>query len=211
MRGATQLLREYRNAKKISIHAPRAGSDLVLIMVLATLLLFQSTLPVRGATRLNEPAKHRGSYFNPRSPCGERLLYAVNALIRSCDFNPRSPCGERPVCSQAGCSCVFISIHAPRAGSDIPRLNGCHPLFYFNPRSPCGERRRAFVPVDSVVDISIHAPRAGSDPSTSTVHQTSRYFNPRSPCGERRLTFHGLMHGAKSISIHAPRAGSDQV
>ena len=36
----------------ISIHAPRAGSDQVAAAVEAFNLVFQSTLPVRGATRL---------------------------------------------------------------------------------------------------------------------------------------------------------------
>ena len=34
---------------------------------------FQSTLPVRGATNNREYPYDYGYYFNPRSPCGERL------------------------------------------------------------------------------------------------------------------------------------------
>ena len=55
----------------ISIHAPHAGSDLDAFAIPSARPSFQSTLPMRGATQflfLNpEP-----SYFNPRSPCGER-------------------------------------------------------------------------------------------------------------------------------------------
>ena len=56
-----------------------------------------------------------------------------------------------------------ISIHAPRAGSDLP-CSLCQALTaYFNPRSPCGERLQG-----------------------RTSPRSRLYFNPRSPCGERQ-------------------------
>ena len=80
--------------------------------------LFQSTLPVWGATLFSGTA--------PRNPG---------------DFNPRSPCGERPDQAVIYCRYTQISIHAPRVGSDdrAGRKPCCKR--YFNPRSPCGERR----------------------------------------------------------------------
>ena len=78
--------------------------------------LFQSTLPVWGATfrqairrvfiLISIHAPRVGSdqhnncqgtllcYFNPRSPCGERLI-TTNNSAGWFNFNPRSPCGER--------------------------------------------------------------------------------------------------------------------
>ena len=41
---------EKAKAMEISIHAPRAGSDRLLTRSVAALQIFQSTLPVRGAT-----------------------------------------------------------------------------------------------------------------------------------------------------------------
>ena len=80
---------------------------------------FQSTLPLRGATGPSARSGPETRYFNPRSPCGERLDY--DRGTRECE----------------------ISIHAPLAGSDpglpTPKLR----RRYFNPRSPCGERPRA--------------------------------------------------------------------
>ena len=57
--------------------------------------LFQSTLPMRGATIWVSADKHPVNDFNPHSPCGERP--AVTGKIHSfvVDFNPHSPCGER--------------------------------------------------------------------------------------------------------------------
>ena len=102
----------------ISIHAPRAGSDRGRRPWAWVFHIFQSTLPVRGATHaacafycannaISIHAPRAGSdryavhlsrtrtYFNPRSPCGERHC---GLIINYCgsDFNPRSPCGERP-------------------------------------------------------------------------------------------------------------------
>ena len=80
----------------VSIHAPRAGSDGVGVVYRQDRGQFQSTLPARGAT----------------------------------DVLPVGPPFRD------------VSIHAPRAGSD----SMCHPVMDppkgFNPRSPRGERQR---------------------------------------------------------------------
>ena len=80
----------------------------------------------------------------------------------------------------------FISIHAPRAGSDWQGGGESRNHDDFNPRSPCGER-----PVTTVKPKNTYAD-----------------FNPRSPCGER-LGATILIPVGTEISIHAPRAGSD--
>ena len=170
--------------------------------------------------------------FNPRSPCGERLLVALSGALSlpfqstlpvwgatgscgrisicPCNFNPRSPCGERRQSS-----------------------GGLPSQLDFNPRSPCGERprrgnrpaalfifqstlpvwgatqlpRRVFCDVGR---ISIHAPRVGSDPPRPLQCPFHAYFNPRSPCGER-LSGSCPTRPFYKISIHAPRVGSDQL
>ena len=173
----------------ISIHAPRAGSDRDAGRYSGQRYTFQSTLPARGATP--SPAR---------------------APARRIDFNPRSPRGERHHLTLGNALARYISIHAPRAGSDLSLpARTPYPLCYFNPRSPCGERQRAIAYCDArYVDISIHAPRAGSDrlidvtPTGDKLFQSTlpvrgatphcptcgihaaHYFNPRSPCGERR-------------------------
>ncbi len=125
------------------------------------MLKFQSTLPMRGATLptdvhagkliISIHAPHAGSdvYF---------LAYQKMILIY---FNPRSPCGERLKAADVEIE-NKISIHAPHAGSDLALTPICWIYLYFNPRSPCGER-----PIHCGADypafISIHAPHAGSD------------------------------------------------
>ena len=78
----------------ISIHAPRAGSDWHGSHSESRCILFQSTLPVRGATRPHDldDAEMVISIHAPRAGsdvCAGRL----SGLRRH--FNPRSPCGER--------------------------------------------------------------------------------------------------------------------
>ena len=168
--------------------------------------LFQSTLPARGATVRGGPAEPISADFNPRSPRGERLLRGNDLLLLDY-FNPRSPRGERRCCTaQRGIDSVFqstlpargatslrpyfnffvwISIHAPREGSDGRRRRRCTRFRHFNPRSPRGERPglfRCFAPMPA---ISIHAPREGSDVNQPSSSQPNRDFNPRSPRGER--------------------------
>ena len=81
------------------------------------ILLFQSTLPVRGATPL--PEALRGALqFQSTLPVRGATGAWRGCPPPVCDFNPRSPCGERH-----------------HTGRTFPSYQ-----IYFNPRSPCGER-----------------------------------------------------------------------
>ena len=129
-----------RIACDISIHAPRTGSDLLYCACATNVKIsFQSTLPARGATDRFFLHGNCGQYFNPRSPHGERL-FAKRLINGGDNFNPRSPHGERlGVVQNVANAALFqstlpargatypsiwstigeyISIHAPRTGSD---------------------------------------------------------------------------------------------
>ena len=121
-RGATQAnLRFPVDVIMISTHAPRTGSD-----------------TGRGRKKISKK-----SYFNPRSPHGERHGSKCGRSVAAV-FNPRSPHGERH--SRARLN--------PRLSSPLqPTLpaRGATPMVrpyrlaaeYFNPRSPHGERHSA--------------------------------------------------------------------
>ena len=100
----------------ISIHAPREGSD--------------SCGKILQLWR---------SYFNPRSPRGERQLHMAERPLNRY-FNPRSPRGERHTKAMDELAKCEISIHAPREGSDITQFFINIDSLNFNPRSPRGER-----------------------------------------------------------------------
>ena len=101
---------------------------------------FQSTLPVRGATRLKGGARRSNINFNPHSPCGERLPALYTHHLPPI-FQSTLPVRGATLSRFSWLSPNEISIHAPRAGSDINLISERH-----------GD-----------MTISIHAPRAGSD------------------------------------------------
>ena len=74
---------------EISIHAPRERSDVTSIAVCAVALLFQSTLLVRGATRLKQVKIETKniSIHAPRERSDNILDTVIFLLL---DFNPRS-------------------------------------------------------------------------------------------------------------------------
>ena len=154
--------RRIDDGRRISIHAPRMGSDPHGWSRQNPRTIFQSTLPVWGATTRQEAggAVDGISIHAPRM--GSDRTCSGRAPRRK-HFNPRSPYGERPQGRPARNQGHGISIHAPRMGSD-------------------GIARTAW-PQE---EISIHAPRMGSDTSASAFANRTGYFNPRSPYGERR-------------------------
>ena len=163
MWGATGCRKRGAGLQRISIHAPRVGSD-----------------------HNTAVAVLRYKYFNPRSPCGERL-------------------GLHLLCSGGN----IISIHAPRVGSDyggelefdryqvfqstLPvwgatfiRLMAQTSTVFQSTLPVWGATELAATFADGSM-ISIHAPRVGSD-------------------GKRRV----WSDCESKISIHAPRVGSDE-
>ena len=103
--------------------------------------VFQSTLPVRGATQIDGAAKLLLVKFQSTLPVRGATHALHQRTPKPIYFNPRSPCGERREPPRIHKRWIIISIHAPRAGSDLVLSN-----FLLRP-----------------FGISIHAPRAGSD------------------------------------------------
>ena len=129
--------------------------------------IFQSTHPVRGATRRTFPLTKKQSHFNPRTPCGVRQRnhqrnskhkrISIHAPRAGCDlhvmyagvghghFNPRTPCGVRHLVQEW----FYGTTH-------------------FNPRTPCGVRRRYdAVYIDYLQFQSTHPVRGATRPRMS--------------------------------------------
>ena len=209
VRGATGIELRVGQDVDISIHAPRAGRDLLPLRHLDHDAGFQSTRPVRGATSIahDRLARHWISIHAPRA--GRDAVRRTRLCPRR-HFNPRAPCGARLKKLQAGdvhdkfqstrpvrgATTIKpnskpqqgISIHAPRAGRDDFGYAQQRYRKDFNPRAPCGARRSECPNAHRQAAISIHAPRAGRD------HRHE----------------HHLSH-LRLISIHAPRAGRDSL
>ena len=157
----------------ISTHAPLAGRDETVMTIVSTLIEFQPTRPLRGATDANGNLTDSGK-FQPTRPlrgatssswsiffCGRISTHAPLAgrdrspspcaTISRTYFNPRAPCGAR----------LFFSLLPPK-------------IDYFNPRAPCGARRKLGACDFKRYFISTHAPLAGRD--SKSVQITMHIF-----------------------------------
>ena len=159
-------------SSSISIHAPRVGSDIMLI-----------TLP----SLLSD--------FNPRSPCGERRCYLNKTVVlprfqstlpvwgATCDsdfarfvnkFQSTLPVWGATGTSSFSTIDYSISIHAPRVGSDIG-LEFAHQVVQrISIHAPrVGSDLIGSQTVVFSLIISIHAPRVGSDIIIDAKHFTA--------------------------------------
>ena len=81
---------------EISIHAPRGGSDPEVSFITIFFAIFQSTLPVGGATSVSFRTESL-SVISIHAPRGGSDLQGRDRFGNLVNFNPRSPWGERPV------------------------------------------------------------------------------------------------------------------
>ena len=177
--------RQGNSDSSISIHAPHTGRDEAKDAHQSEAAEFQSTRPIRGATRdqIRRWPGHRD--FNPRAPYGARL-------------NPYK------------LIFVFgkISIHAPHTGRDHSKSGRNHSKKLFQSTRPIRGATCFALVIRLIKGISIHAPHTGRDSVTaraswaSWIFQSTRpirgatavtsaparsacYFNPRAPYGAR--------------------------
>ena len=140
MRGATCMSSLEVLVVLISIHAPHAGRDRRKCRSLPGSIGFQSTRPMRGATRGWTTVVFTVSFQSTRPMRGATVTLCPSSVVVT-RFQSTRPmrgatlCGRRLVPLLPG-----ISIHAPHAGRDS-----------------------LWCPPASFADISIHAPHAGRD------------------------------------------------
>ena len=119
LRRATESDCRRKDSCSISIHALLAESDSTVSVCTPSSSLFLSTLSLRRAT---EACPRRKTHI-PRFLSTLSLRRATTEIIRKLKsfayFYPRSPCGERPWLDDLAKPCLFISIHALLAESDI--------------------------------------------------------------------------------------------
>ena len=161
-RGATSGRTAGRSPEKISIHAPRTGSDTCPERNEHDDKNFNPRSP-HGERRCDNNPGHAGKHFNPRSPHGERRSPLIDSDLFDASFQSTLPArGATTPPTPAATLPAIISIHAPRTGSDHSTMSPAAFLvisihaprtgsdFVLNSPLPCRL-------------ISIHAPRTGSD------------------------------------------------
>ena len=178
----------YLQIRGISIHAPRTGSD-NLYGELVT-LVFQSTLPARGATSTR---------------CCSRSLFQFQSTLPARGATASLLATDGVI--------TFQSTLPARGATRFPHIFSGK-IRYFNPRSPHGERPngvliatglykfQSTLPARGATSLRLTHARATSFQSTLPARGATQSglrptlwrhnFNPRSPHGERR-TFTNLM------------------
>ena len=124
--------------------------------------IFQSTLPMRGATRC----------FGITFVCRKISIHTPHAGSDTIfpwwyqphqHFNPHSPCGERPLPVVIAATLHLISIHTPHAGSDFDGVEKDWKNNGFQSTLPMRGATNEPEKCGCVKGISIHTPHAGSD------------------------------------------------
>ena len=167
---------------------------------------FQSTHPLWGATRPWTRRCRAHRHFNPRTPCGVRLLLGLDGRSRH-RFQSTRPMRGATSGSSAYCvqSCAFQSTRPMRGATEyiaelrkLPPFQSTHPLRGATERIAALEKDNAIsihAPLagcDHSIRlprlrqaISIYAPLAGCDCARHPLWEPKHYFNPRTPCGVR--------------------------
>ncbi len=112
-------LLDFGHVCRISIHAPRTGSDGCLNIGIIRFMTFQSTLPARGATRKKTLEKNplHISIHAPRT--GSDKIIPRDPVF-AVQFQSTLPARGATIYIGARPGVGKISIHAPRTGSDPP-------------------------------------------------------------------------------------------
>ena len=158
VRGATLRAVDLGAIFGISIHAPRAGSDLAVDGIVGRKTWISIHAPRAGSDSPSWARYPATMHFNPRSPCGERRA-KYNQSINTGIFQSTLPVRGATSCRR---TCLRTSLH-------------------FNPRSPCGERHDGGIDYALNDRISIHAPRAGSDAEAGLILTQVRKFQSTLP------------------------------
>jgi len=138
-RGATQGVLPATLFCQVSIHAPREGSDPVLVNT--------------GVFK---------TCFNPRPPRGERLAQTLEAInVKMFQSTPPER-GATAISPSIGGS-IRVSIHAPREGSDNRAVSLQKISSMFQSTPPERGATLAHRLYLQGLFVSIHAPREGSD------------------------------------------------
>ena len=112
----------FQHRRDISIHAPLTGSDFMSTNAAVKVIIFQSTLPLRGATGQIIIIRRRPNQFQSTLPLRGATAGKFTLHRGGVDFNPRSPYGERRFFCHPFSLPLIISIHAPLTGSDLSLL-----------------------------------------------------------------------------------------
>ena len=169
-------------------------------------LRFQSTRPMRGATRRRVKALlYRIVSIHAPHAGRDRILCPCHKGFRVSIHAPHA--GRDLVYVLEALAHLDVSIHAPHAGRDPMAMISCALRSSFNPRAPCGARlARVGVMMGSMPFQSTRPMRGATAALTFEGYHAA--FQSTRPM--RGATSGGELGGVpRTVSIHAPHAGRD--
>ncbi len=199
-----------RGMDSVSIHAPRAGGDPGQLSGWVKYLTFQSTPPARGATT-GEPIEASGHWrFNPRPPRGGRPIVTRSSLPLPLCFNPRPPRGGRPSVARMLITRPWFQSTPPARGatskaSTTPRVSRC-----FNPRPPRGGRPKASRLMVFFLVFQSTPPARGATRPAARRRADDADVSIHAPRAGGDPHISSIHQYTLQVSIHAPRAGGDR-
>ena len=131
---------------------PLRGATKIRLMVVAKPTLFQSTRPLRGATRAAHD-RGRAVVISIHAPLAGRDGQCQDHSKNGGRFQSTRPLRGATTRPAAAPRPPPISIHAPLAGRDIVVRLHLWQYSDFNPRAPCGARPEYTVKVEPEVDL----------------------------------------------------------
>ena len=180
--------------------------------------VFQSTRPIRGATKAVQQRGVHGIISIHAPHTGRDASISSANSITAFDFNPRAPYGARLCQLPHSVVTDAISIHAPHTGRDVPfKINqlGCSafqstrpirgatitvyikltPIHNFNPRAPYGARHQLPYHHQYGLEFQSTRPIRGATGLSFVALFWLSDFNPRAPYGAR-------LNNNVKVSIH---------
>ena len=169
---------------RISIHAPRMGSDTSVSFLSVDRDLFQSTLP-HGERLTGKGVGSITISISIHAPAW-RATAAYGLASSTSAFQSTLPHGERRRIGIRRIGRRSISIHAPRMGSDERPAWCIHRACYFNPRSRMGSDPFQLIGMLQQAHFNPRS-RMGSDMGRADTGRTVSTFQSTLPHGERQL------------------------
>ncbi len=189
----------------VSIHAPRAGRDVVGAEA-ESLSLVSIHAPRAGRDISHAIIRHTIPGFNPRAPRGARPLLG-QATTGSRRFQSTRPARGATIYSSILWQIRQVSIHAPRAGRDVGHIEAALYTCGFNPRAPRGARPYAVDNDTCVWVFQSTRPARGATLISAHARRGRRVSIHAPRAGRDSQAIMSLL--TLTVSIHAPRAGRD--
>ena len=181
------------------------GATTFVLLLLRKCIIFQSTLPVWGATHVIKPFDLCSGISIHAPRVGSDLFHCQNNHGRE-HFNPRSPCGERPNKTEYDAQAALFQSTLPVWGATGGDGDKVVADTNFNPRSPCGERLFTAHKITQLLRFQSTLPVWGATYIYISSY-TGQFQSTLPVWGATRNELPARI--SECISIHAPRVGSD--